>query len=73
MALVHGRSEGSSVGNGEKRSFVEEKLPVSALNSDFLIHYHINFTLKSGLTEIVASSKFSEGNNIKEIEYIIFY
>tara|TARA_B100001769_G_scaffold212860_1_gene172320 strand:+ start:318 stop:461 length:144 start_codon:yes stop_codon:yes gene_type:complete len=45
VALVHGRSGGSSVGNGEKRSFVEEKLPVSVLNSDFLTFYHINFTL----------------------------
>jgi hypothetical protein len=45
VALVHGRSGGSSVGNGEKRSFVEEKLPVSVLNNDFLTFYHINFTL----------------------------
>jgi len=36
VALVHGRSEGSSVGNGEKRSFVDEKPHVSGLNNDFV-------------------------------------
>jgi len=36
---VHGRSGGSSVGNGERRSSADEKHQENVLSSNFLIIY----------------------------------